>query len=103
MITHKNSLQMNYGADWKFYLGIRKNVCMQNVDKIENVENPLEDKSSQFEDPSTQVFAQICIPLIEDDVYFISDLFSEIHVEDIWHASQETKGVVHIRLNFDIL
>ena len=40
---------------------------MQNVDKIENVENPLEDKSSQFEEPSTQVSAQICIPLIEYD------------------------------------
>jgi hypothetical protein len=33
-------------------------------------------------------FAQICIPLIEDDVYFISDLFSKIYVEDIWNASQ---------------
>jgi hypothetical protein len=37
---------------------------MQNVDKIENVENPLEDKSSQFEEPSTQVSIKICIPLI---------------------------------------
>jgi len=35
---------------------------------------------------------EICIPLIEDGVYSISDLFSEIHVEDIWHASQETHG-----------
>ena len=33
-------------------------------------------------------FAQICIPSIEDDVYFISYLFYDIHVEDIWHASQ---------------
>jgi hypothetical protein len=64
-----------------------KEECMQNVDKIENVENPLEDKSSQFEEPSTQVSTEICIPLIEDDVYSISDLFSEIHVEDIWHAA----------------
>ena len=63
--------------------------CMQNVDKIENVEKPLKDKSSQFEEPSTQVFAEICIPLIEDDVYSISYLFFEIHVEDIWHASHE--------------
>jgi hypothetical protein len=62
---------------------------MQNVDKIENVEKPLEDKSSQFEETSTQVSTKICIPLIEDDVYFISYLFSEIHVEDIWHASQD--------------
>ena len=23
----KNSLQMNYGAGWRFYLGIRKNAC----------------------------------------------------------------------------
>jgi hypothetical protein len=67
-----------------------KKECMQNVDKIENVENPLKDKSSQFEEPSTQVFAEICIPLIEDDVYSISDLFSKIHVEDIWHASKES-------------
>jgi hypothetical protein len=67
-----------------------KEECMQNVDKIENVEKPLEDKSSQFEEPSTQVSTEICIPLIEDDVYSISDLFSEIHMEDIWHASQES-------------
>ena len=63
---------------------------MQNVDKIENVEKPLEDKSSQFEEPSTRVSTKKCIPLIEDDVYSISDMFSEIHVEDIWHASQES-------------
>ena len=63
---------------------------MQNFDNIENVENPLKDKSSQFEKPSTQVSTEICIPLIEDDVYSISDLFSKIHVEDIWHASQES-------------
>jgi hypothetical protein len=61
---------------------------MQKVDKIENVEKPLEYKSSQFEEPSTKVSAQICIPLIEDDVYSISDLFFEFHVEYIWHASQ---------------
>jgi hypothetical protein len=63
---------------------------MQGIGKIENVENPLEDKSSQFEEPSTKVFAEICIPIIEDDVYSISDLFFEIHVEYIWHASQES-------------
>jgi hypothetical protein len=60
-----------------------KKECMQNVDKTENVEKPLEDKSSQFEEPSTQVSTKICIPIIEDDVYSISNLFSEIHVEDI--------------------
>ena len=59
---------------------------MQNVDKIEQVENPLEDQSSQFEEPSTQVSAQIYIPLIADNVYSISDLFSEFHVEYILHA-----------------
>ena len=32
-----------------------KEECMQNVDKIENVEKPLEDRSSQFEETSTQV------------------------------------------------
>jgi hypothetical protein len=67
-----------------------KEECMQNVDKIENVEKPLEDKSSQFEEPSTQVSTNFFIPLIEDDVYSILDLFFEIHVEDIWHASQES-------------
>jgi hypothetical protein len=57
-----------------------KEECMQNVDKIENVKKPLEDKSSQIEEPSIQVFAQICIPIIEYDVYYISYLFYEIHV-----------------------
>jgi hypothetical protein len=64
-----------------------KEECMQNVDKIENVEKPLEDKSSYYEESSTKIFVEICIPLIEDDVYSISYLFSEIHVEDIWRAS----------------
>jgi hypothetical protein len=61
---------------------------------IENVEKPLEDKSSQFEEPSTQVSTKICISLIEYDVYSISDLFSEIHVDDIWHASQESHAYI---------
>jgi hypothetical protein len=52
-----------------------KEECMENVDKIENVEKPLEDKSSQFEEPSTQVSTEICIPLIEDYVYSISYFF----------------------------
>jgi hypothetical protein len=61
---------------------------MQGIGKIEPAEKPSEDQASYSEESSTQVFAQICIPLIEDDVYSISDLFSEFHVEDIWHASQ---------------
>jgi hypothetical protein len=52
--------------------------CMQGIGKIDP------------EESSTQVFAEICIPLIEEDVYSISYLFYEIHVEDIWHASQES-------------
>ena len=62
---------------------------MENVDNIEQVEKPLEDKSSQFEESSTQLSTQICIPLIEDDVYSISDLFFELHTKDIIHAYQE--------------
>jgi hypothetical protein len=62
---------------------------MQKVDKIEPVENPLEDQSSQFEEPSTQVSAQLFVPFIEDDVYSISDLFSESHTKYIIHAYQE--------------
>jgi hypothetical protein len=67
-----------------------KEEFMQNVDKIENVEKPLEDKSSQFEENSTKVSTKICIPLIEDNVYSISYLFSKIHLEYIWHAYQES-------------
>jgi hypothetical protein len=61
---------------------------MQGIGKIEPEEKPLEDQASYYEESSTQVFAQICIPLIEDDVSSISNLFFEFHVEDIWHASQ---------------
>jgi hypothetical protein len=63
---------------------------MHGIGKIEPEEKPLEDQASYSEESSTKAFAQICIPLIEDDVYSISYLFSEIHVEDIWHASQES-------------
>jgi hypothetical protein len=63
---------------------------MQEVEQIEPEENPSKDQASYYEESSTKVFAQICIPLIEDDVYSISNLFSEFHVEDIWHASQES-------------
>jgi hypothetical protein len=92
---------------------------MQGIGKIEPEEKSSEDQASYSEEYYTQAFAQICIPLIGYDVYSISDLFSEFHVEDIrhashgshadtfpcaMHASQETKrGVVHIILNFDIL
>jgi hypothetical protein len=60
---------------------------MQEVKQIELKEKPLEDQFSYYEESSTKVFAEICILLIEDDVYSISDLFSKIHVEYIWHAS----------------
>jgi hypothetical protein len=63
---------------------------MQEVEQIEPEEKPSQDQASYYEESSTKVFAEICIPLIEDYVYSISDLFSEIHVEDIWHASQES-------------
>jgi hypothetical protein len=63
---------------------------MQEVEQIEPKENPSEDQASCYEESSTKVFVEICIPLIEDDVYNISDFFSKIHVEDIWHASQES-------------
>jgi hypothetical protein len=56
---------------------------MQEVEQIEPEEKPSEDQASYYEESSTKVFAEICIPLIEDDFYFISDLFFEIHVEDI--------------------
>ena len=63
---------------------------MQEVEQINPEEKPSEDQVSYYEASSTKVFAEICIPLIEDDVYSISDLFSKIHVEDIWHAYQES-------------
>jgi hypothetical protein len=63
---------------------------MQDVEQIEPEEKALEDQVSYYEESSTKVFAEINIPIIEDDVYSISDLFSEIHVEYIWHASQES-------------
>jgi hypothetical protein len=48
---------------------------MQEVEQIESEEKPSEDQVSYYEESSTKVFAQICIPLIEDDVYSISDFF----------------------------
>jgi hypothetical protein len=45
------------------------------IGKIEPEEKPSEDQASYYEESSTKVFAQMCIPLIEDDVYSISDLF----------------------------
>jgi hypothetical protein len=44
---------------------------MQEVEQIEPEEKPLEDQASYYEESSTKVFAEICIPLIEDDVYSI--------------------------------
>jgi hypothetical protein len=61
--------------------------CMQEIGKIEPEEKPSEDQASYSEESSTQVSAQICFPLIADDVYSILDLFFEFHVEDILHAS----------------
>jgi hypothetical protein len=60
---------------------------MQEVEQIEPQEKPSKDQASYYEESSTNVFAEICIPLIENDFYSISYLFSEIHVEEIWHAS----------------
>jgi hypothetical protein len=60
---------------------------MQEVKRIEPEEKPSEDQASYYEESSTNVFAKNNIPIIEDDVYSISYLFSKIHVEDIWHAS----------------
>jgi hypothetical protein len=59
---------------------------MQETDKIEPTKNPLEEKASQFEETSIHVSTH---PFVQDDVYSISDLFSESHVEDIMHASQD--------------
>ena len=61
---------------------------MQEIEQIEPKEKPSEDQASYYEESSTKNFAKICIPLIEDDVYSISDLFFEFHVEYIWNASQ---------------
>jgi hypothetical protein len=63
---------------------------MREVKQIELEEKPSKDQVSYYEECSTKVFVEICIPLIEDDVYSISDFFSEIHVEYIWHAYQES-------------
>jgi hypothetical protein len=63
---------------------------MQEIEKIDPEEKPSEDQASYSEESSTQVSAQILVPLIADDVYSISDLFSEFHMEYIMHASQES-------------
>ena len=61
---------------------------MQEVEQIEPKEKPLEDQVSYYEESSTKVFVEICIPLIEDDVCSISYLFYEFNVEYIFHESQ---------------
>ena len=63
---------------------------MQEVEQIEPEEKPSEDQASYYEESFAKVFAEIFIPLIEDDVYSISNLFSEFHVEYLWDASQES-------------
>ena len=63
---------------------------MQEFEQIGLEEKLSEDQASYSEESSTQVSTEICIPLIEDDVYSILYLFSEIHVEYIWNASQDS-------------
>jgi hypothetical protein len=100
-----------------------KENCKKNVDKIEKLENPLEDQSSHFEEPSTQASAQICILLIADGVYSILDFFFQISCTSritcrnfsmhhacisgatcMHHACilGDKKGATHIRFNYDI-
>jgi hypothetical protein len=66
-------------------------------ENIELEENPLEDQVSHSEEPCTQVSAHICVPFIGDNVYSILDLFSELHAEDIMHASQESHAYTFAR------
>jgi hypothetical protein len=84
---------------------------MQEVEHIEPEEKPLEDQTFYSEESSTQVFTQICIPLIEDDAYSILDFFFlnfmwkiygmhlRGHMQTLfhsqWNASQETKDQPH--------
>jgi hypothetical protein len=102
--------------------------CIQENEKIELEENPSKDQASHSEEPFTQVSAHLFVPFIGDDVYSISDLFSELHEKYIMHASQEShadtfscamytsrephscsmhasqepkKGVAHIRFNYN--
>jgi hypothetical protein len=92
--------------------------CMQGIGKIDPEEKPSKDQTSYSEESSTQVSAQILVPLIANDVYSISDLFSKFHTEYIMHAyqgshaetfacamhaSQEAKkGVARIKFNSEI-
>jgi hypothetical protein len=75
---------------------------MQEVEQIEPKEKPSGDQASYYEESSTNVFAEICIPLIEDDDYSILDLFLKFmwkiygmhlrsHMQTLLHASQESK------------
>jgi hypothetical protein len=48
---------------------------MHEIQKIYPEEKPPEDQASYSEESSTQVFAQILVPLIADDVYSISIFF----------------------------
>jgi len=99
---------------------------MQEIQKTDLEEKPSEDQTSYYEESSTQVYAQIIVPLIADDVYSFSYLFSEFHTKDIMHTSQEShvetfacamhtskehhacitrdkKGATQIRFNYDSL
>jgi hypothetical protein len=40
----------------------------QEVEQIDLEDKPSEDQASYYEEPSTNVFAEISIPIIEDDV-----------------------------------
>jgi hypothetical protein len=44
---------------------------MQEIEKIDLEEKPSEDQASYYEESSTQVYVQIFVPLIADDVYSI--------------------------------
>jgi hypothetical protein len=44
---------------------------MQEVEQIDPEEKPSEDRASYYEESSTNVFAEISVPIIEDDVYSI--------------------------------
>jgi hypothetical protein len=57
---------------------------MQEIEKIETKENPLEYQASYSKYYSTQASAQICVPLIADDFYSISFYF---FLNFIWKTS----------------
>jgi hypothetical protein len=48
---------------------------MQEIEKIDPEDKPLEDQASYSNESSTQLSTQILVPLIADDVYSISYFF----------------------------